>query len=181
MQFQIGDRVVHPVHGVGTVKSIRQLRSTGEMELAYYEVVTAGPTVWVPVEADGPNRLREVSSKATLAKCRSVLTSHPTRLDKNHKVRQVEISARLKSGSMSALCELIRDLRARSWGTALSVADEVLLKRIVKSLSEEWAASDGVSTVRALNEIEDLLKAGRVSWDVESRGQKRADSSVAGW
>jgi RNA polymerase-interacting CarD/CdnL/TRCF family regulator len=173
--------VVHPVHGVGTVKSIKPMRSTGEHEQSYYEVVTGGPTVWVPVQAEGPNRLREVSSKATLAKCRTLLTSPPVRLDKNHRIRQLEIAARLKDGSMPAWCEMIRDLRARSWGTALGVADEVLLKRISKVLSEEWAASEGVSILRALSEIEDLLKQGRHSWEVEASARKRAGDALTNW
>ncbi len=181
MEFAIGDRVVHPVHGVGTIKSIRQLGSGGKKEQPYYEVVTGGPVVWVPVNADGPRRLREVSSKATLDECRDLLTSHPILLDQNHRIRQLELAARLKEGSISALCKMIRDLRARSWGTALTVADGLLSKRILTALSEEWAASDGVSTLRALGEIEDLLQEGRHSWNADAGVQKRPDNPLSGW
>ncbi len=163
MQFQIGDRVVHPVHGVGTVKSITQQQFVGDKERPYYEVVTGGPTVWVPVDAQGLPRLRAVVSKASLAECRRLLTSDPVPLDKNHKLRQIEISTRMKDGSLRARCAIVRDLRAHSWARPLGEAEDALLRRISNAVCDEWAASEGIAVNSALREIEALLNRARLA------------------
>ncbi len=181
MRFRIGERVVHPVHGVGTVKSISQQRFVGEKALPYYEVVTGGPTVWVPVNSQGTANLRGISPKASLNECRSLLMSHPVRLDKNHRVRQVEIATRLKDGLLPARCAVVRDLRAQSWSKPLGVTEQDLLRRISKAVCDEWAASDGVSTAHALDEIEDLLKEGRLSWVSDAGVREHAGTELAGW
>jgi CarD family transcriptional regulator len=164
MQFQVGDRVVHPVHGVGTVKSITRQRFAGDKALPYYEVVTGGPTVWVPVDIQGLTRLRAIVSKASLAECRRLLLSDPVPLDKNHKLRQVQISTRLKDGSLPARCAIVRDLRARSWSKPLGEAEDALLKRISNAVCDEWAASEGIAVHSAMLEVEALLDKSRLAW-----------------
>jgi RNA polymerase-interacting CarD/CdnL/TRCF family regulator len=161
LQFQVGDQVVDPVDGVGTVKSITPQRFVGEKFLPYYEVVTGGPTVWVPVDAQA---LRRITSKAGLAKCRRVLCSAPVPLDKNRQMRQVEIARRLKGGLLPARCALVRDLSAQSWSRPLGAIEGDLLKRISKAVFEEWAASEGVPVQTAVREIEGLLQRARLAW-----------------
>ncbi len=179
MRFRIGARVVHPVHGVGTVKSIRQQRFVGEKALSYYEVVTGGPTVWVPVNTQGTTNLRRISSKASLNECRNLLMSHPVRLDKNHRIRQVEIAARLRGGLLPAQCAMVRDLRAQSWSRPLGATEQDLLRRISKAVCDEWAASDGVSPTSALYEIEDLLSEGRLSWIPDAEMHRPTNKALA--
>ncbi len=164
MQFQVGDRVVHPVHGVGKVKSITRLRFVGDKALPYYEVVAGATTVWVPVESEGLPRLRAVVSKAALAECRRLLASDPIPLDKSHRVRQGEISTRLKDGSLAARCAVVRDMRAYSWTKPLGEVEDALLKRIANAVYDEWAASEGVAAHAAMLEIEALLDKSRLAW-----------------
>ncbi len=164
MQFQVGDRVVHPIHGVGTVKSITRQRFVGDKALPYYEVVTGAATVWVPVDTQGLPRLRAIVSKASLAECRRLLISDPVRLDRNHKLRQVEISTRLKDGSLSARCAVVRDLRAYSWRKPLGETEDTLLRRISSAIRDEWAASAGIGVNKASIEIEALLDQSRLAW-----------------
>lgn len=161
MQFQIGDRVVHPVYGVGTVMRFTKQQFVKERVQQYYEVVTGshGTQVWVPIDEQGSTVLRGIASKHSLGECRRLLSSAPVPLDKDRKIRQLEIAARLKGGLLPALCEMVRDLRARSQKIPLGTVEETLLRKTFKALCEEWAASDGVSPANALSEIEDLLQA----------------------
>ncbi len=163
MQFQIGDRVVHPVHGVGTVMQCSEQQFGGAKARQYYEVVTGSfsTRLWVPINEQGSTVLRGIASKHSLGECRRLLSSVPVPLDNDRKVRQLEIAARLKSGLLPALCEMVRDLRARSQKASLGASEQTLLRKISNALCEEWAAADGVSAASALREIEDLLQAGR--------------------
>ncbi len=162
MQFQVGDRVVHRVHGVGTVKSITRQQFVGDEALPYYEVVTGAATVWVPVDTQGLPRLRAIVSKASLAACRRLLISDPVPLDKKHKLRQVEITTRLKDGSLPARCAMIRDLRAHGRNKPLGETEDALLRRISTAVRDEWAASEGIAVNMAMIEIEALLDKSRL-------------------
>lgn len=181
MTFQIGDRVVHPVYGVGTVKMFTEQQFGGTKMRQYYQVTTGGPTVWVPLDEQGHTVLRGIGSKASLGECRGLLAGMPVPFENDRKLRQFEIAARLKGGLMPALCQVVRDLRAWSWGTPLGVAENLLLKKISKALCEEWAASDGVSSMSALHEIEDLLQKGSHSWIPKAGVRKRPPSRLTNW
>ena len=158
MQFQIGDQVVHPVYGVGTIRTLTKQRFGGEKMRQYYEVATSGPVVWVPINEQGATVLRGIASKQSLGGCRQLLSSDPVPLDKDRKIRQLEIATRLKGGLLPALCEMVRDLRAQSQRKPLGITEDNLLRKTYKALCDEWAASDGVTAQTALHEIESLLQ-----------------------
>lgn len=173
--------MVHPVHGVGTVKALTEQQFSGAIKRMYYEVTTGGPTVWVPIDKQGHTVLRGIASKASLARCRDLLRGNPVPFADKHQARQLEIATRLKGGLLPALCEMVRDLRARNWGIPLGVTEENLLRRVSKALGEEWAAADGVSPAHALHEIEDLLKEGSLSWIPGAGMRRQAGKELAGW
>ncbi len=181
MEFQVGDQVVHPFHGVGTVKSITEQQFVGAKAYPYYEVVNGGLTVWIPVGTPGSTGLRSITTKASLEGCRSLLTSAPIPLDKNFRIRQIEIEARLKDGSFPARCAMVRDLTAQSRLRPLTANEDALLKRILTAVCDEWAASDGVSNLTALHEIEGLLQEGHPHEVREAEVRKRTDRQFGGW
>ncbi len=147
------------MHGVGIVKTLSKQRFTGEETRQYYEVANPRITVWVPVDEQGQTVLREVASKDTLKTCRRLLKSPPVPLGKDSRIRKNEIARRLESKLLPALCRIVRDLTADSRRKPLSVAESEVLRRTFRSLCDEWAAAEGVTTKTALGEIESLLKS----------------------
>jgi CarD family transcriptional regulator len=158
MQFQVGDRVVHPVHGVGIIKTFSKQLMSGEKAYEYYQVVTGTTTVWVPINDNGFVGLRKIASKESLNECRRLLREHPVPLNQDRQLRQLEIAKRLKGRLLPEVCEMVRDLRARSRQKPLGITEDNLLRKIYKALCDEWAAVDGVTTQTALYEIESLLQ-----------------------
>ncbi|MBI3361270.1 MAG: hypothetical protein HY023_09185 [Chloroflexi bacterium] len=160
MQFKVGDLVVHPAHGVGRIVGLEEKRLLGEERL-YYEVTTQKSTVWVPVEPEPATGIRPMTVKADLARYRSLLKSRPAVLNPDHRQRHLEIAERLREGSFRTLCEVVRDLTARSWLKPLSDADTVSLRKARESLCQEWAAAEGVPHAEAVTEIDELLQEAR--------------------
>ncbi len=176
MQFRVGDRVVHPVHGVVTVQGLSEQRFAGNTPRNYYKVATAGLTVWVPLDDRGTSVLRRLASKDTLSECRRLLKGRPGALDKDRRVRQMEISDRLKNAELTDLSEIVRDLTALGTRQPLGKSEQELLKRARKALSEEWAIVDGVTAATALDEIDALLQDHQLRRSARDGGDREKDA-----
>ena len=67
---------------------------------------------------------------------------------------------RLRDGTFSVLCEIVRDLTARGRIKPLNEADSAALRRARSSLLQEWAAAAEVTLAEATAEVDELLQAG---------------------
>lgn len=157
MQFHVGDRVFHPVHGVGQIETIEKKKFLGNVPRLYYQVHAEKSTVWVPVDAQQEIGLRLLTPKRDLERFRSILKSKPASLTDNHSKRHLEIASRLSGGSLEMMCQAVRDLAARGWKQSLSSADAAALRKARDRLYQEWAAAEGVSVSKATEEVEALL------------------------
>lgn len=161
MLYQVDDRVVHATYGVGRVVGVVTRQFTAAEARQYYEIALERSTVWVPTEAASSAELRLLTPKAELERYRVVLQSRPATLTADHRQRRLEITNRLKTGSLQTLCEVIRDLTARSWRKALNEMDAAGLRKAREVVCREWAAADGVPYLSAVQEIDALLLACR--------------------
>lgn len=157
MQFKVGDRVVHPAHGIGHIKEIEEKRFSEPGARLYYKIALLKRTIWIPVEAHEVSGLRLVTVKSDLDHYRNLLKSPPVLLEKNHHRRHLELVNRLKQGSFQIVCEVVRDLTAWSWRKPLGPTDLATLQKLRQSLYQEWAAAADVSTTEASDEIDALL------------------------
>jgi CarD family transcriptional regulator len=156
--FEIGDRVVHPQHGVGEIVKLEDREFERGDTRRYYEIqIPGGSTVWVPVDLSNSG-LRRLARKSELAHCREILTSRPTPLTEDGRVRQSTLVAHLKQGTIAAQCEVVRDLSAfvahkPSYGTITA-----FLEAMLRVLSQEWAIVEGITVLEAIAEIHSLLE-----------------------
>ena len=156
--FAIGDRVVHPQHGVGRIVKLEDREFERGDTRTYYEIhIPGGSTVWVPVEL--PNSgLRRLAHKRELAHCREILKARPSPLTEDGRVRQSALLAHLKQGTMAAQCEVVRDLSAfvahkPAYGTITA-----FLESMLRVLCQEWAIVEGMTIPEAMSEIHSLLE-----------------------
>lgn len=160
MFFEIGDLVVHPRHGVGRIvkREIRQFEPGVPRE--YYEIDTPGSTLWVPVDLQ-PSTLRKLTAKSELKQGRRLLKSPARPLNPDPRLRQADLLECLRQGTLSARCEVVRDLTAHSQHKPLGGETASLLRMVQDVLSQEWAALEGITPAQAMHEIETLLHEGR--------------------
>lgn len=163
MPYQVNETIMLSGHGLGKVAGL-VTKSFGSAEpQQYYEVVTARSTVWVAVATAETHGLRPLTSRAELSRYRDVLRGRPMPLNKDYQQRRHELHGRQKLGTFQATCELVRDLNARTWQSALNDVDQALLTQAQAGLCEEWAAVDGVSLPEAHSEVAALLLEGRAA------------------
>ncbi|MCI0608524.1 MAG: hypothetical protein L0Z71_05625, partial [Anaerolineae bacterium] len=112
MIFEIGDRVVHPQHGLGQVVKLEAREFESGVLRQYYEIsMPGGSTVWVPVDL-GTVGLRKPAERSEIARCRKILVARPAPLTEEPRSRQAILLARLKQGTIFTFCEVVRDLYA---------------------------------------------------------------------
>lgn len=161
--FQIGETVVHPQHGVGQIVRLEDREFDPGNQQRYYEIsIPGGGTVWVPV--DLPNSgLRKLATKRDMIRCRHILESRPSRLSQDGHVRQSELVARLRQGTIFAQCEMVRDLH--TYGSQKSFIGMIwgFAEATHKVLCQEWAMIEEITLVDATSEINSLLEKSKKS------------------
>ena len=163
MMFEIGDKVVHPQHGVGQVVKLENKEFETGVIRKYYEIsMSGGSTVWAPVDL-GTVGLRKPASRSEIERCRKILVSRSAPLPEDLRSRQSNLLARLKQGTISTFCEVVRDLYA--YGEHKSLYGTIAgFFRVTKDvLCQEWAVVEGISYLEAVQEIDALLEKGRES------------------
>lgn len=169
MQFEIGDQVVHPQHGVGQVVKLEDKEFESGVIRRYYEIsMKGGSTIWAPVDL-GTVGLRKPAGRSEIARCRKILVSRPAPLPEDLRSRQSNLLARLRQGTISTFCEVVRDLYA--YGEHKSLYGTIAgFFRVTKDvLCQEWAVVEGITHGEAMEEVDALLEKGREGMKVSKK------------
>jgi RNA polymerase-interacting CarD/CdnL/TRCF family regulator len=130
----------------------------------FYEISFPGSTLWVPLNLTRSG-IRKLTVKSEIANCRRLLKAPAAPLNNDPRLRQTELRDHLKEGTLTAHCEVVRDLAATGWHKPLSGSMSAFLKATQNVLCQEWAAVEGVSLGEAASEVESLLDKGRLAND----------------
>jgi len=161
MKFAIGDKVVHPQHGVGFVAGMEEKQFEPSAARMYYVVSIPDTTLWVPVDLS-TSGLRKLGLKSELEQCRQVLQATPQVLIAGRALLS-NLSDRIKQGTIIAQCEVVRDIMAFGRRKPLYGPIADFQRLVLNVLCQEWAVVNGVSQTDAAHEINVLLKKGRAS------------------
>jgi RNA polymerase-interacting CarD/CdnL/TRCF family regulator len=84
MQFKIGDRVIHPVHGPGQIVNVKEKEFSDKKTRLYYEVaLPKRVTLWVPVETEKAGKLRLETVRSELNQPSDLSKIAPVSLNTN--------------------------------------------------------------------------------------------------
>ena len=161
MSFTIGDKAVHPAHGVGEITQIEEL-SIGANKIDFYILKLAnGRSGTIRVALDAVDRvgLRQVMSRRAaktvleeLSKDEMAVTSQPW----NRRYR--EYTEMLKSGSPIEVAKVLRDLsKVRSDKGELSYGEKKLMEQARKLLITEMALARRVREETIERDIDKIL------------------------
>ncbi len=155
--FDIGDKVIHPAYGAGTVLEINEKR-IGEQQRTYYviQLLTQAGTLMVPV-----GRAEDLGLRAPVEEpdhVLTVLTSEPVLLSNDHRERQESISTDIRSGDVLKISEAVRDLAHRDREDKLTEADLKLYRQAQDFLVGELALSQDVDMETARSQVTTVLE-----------------------
>ena len=164
MPIKVGDQVIHPRHGLGQVTNLAVKQFVEGEKRPFYEISFPGSTLWVPLNLI-TSGIRKLSKKSEIVTCRRVLKSPAEPLENDFRLRQIELKDHLKKGTLTARCEVVRDLTAYGWHKPLSGSIAVFLQTTLDILCQEWAAVEKITPEDAATEIQTLLKKGKQAND----------------
>jgi CarD family transcriptional regulator len=161
MEFKVGDKSVHPHHGVGEVTAIEAKEIAGQKKTFYIlKIVDSGMKVMVATDAAHRLGLRKVISRTEAKKVFDVLrekkiavTSQPW----NRRYR--EYIEMLNSGSPFQVAKVLRDLSLIKTDKELSFGERGLLDKAKSLLVTELAVARRCKEERVQEEIEEILSA----------------------
>ncbi len=151
MTFQIGEKVVYPNYGVGTIENISTRVSGTRPERFYLLRLTINNmTVMVPCSHAGDVGLRKITKTSELAKMLCFLAGGSCRSNRDWKDRFKENSERMQHGSILEIAEVLKGLLLQQQLKPLSFREKKMLDRARQMLITE------VCTVKSMRETDSI-------------------------
>ncbi len=166
--FQIGEKVVYPNHGIGTVENISS-RSFGAQFERYYllRLTYNSMTVLVPFSHVQDIGLRRLTRNGEIARVLEFLSEKAHRSRGDWKDRYKENSDKMRNGSLLAIAEVFKSLLVLQSEKSLSFREKKMLDRARHMLITELSLSRGLSEFEASDVLEKTLaKASLLLWRV---------------
>ena len=156
MTFQVGEKVVYPNHGVGTIENI-SLRSFGTQQERFYllRLSPSSMTVMVPFSHAGDVGLRKVTKCSEINRVLTYLAAGRPCCAQDWKDRFKENSDKMKGGSLLEVAEVFKALLIIQLAKPLSFREKKMLERARSMLLLE------TSIAKAVPESEAAVLIGR--------------------
>lgn len=162
MTFQVGEKVVYPNHGVGTIENISS-RSFGTQQERFYllRLAPTSMTVMVPFSHVGDVGLRKVTKCSEINRVLTYLAAGHPCCAQDWKDRFKENSDKMKGGSLLEIAEVFKALLIIQSAKPLSFREKKMLERARSMLILETSVAKSVSEPDAITLIgKSLAKSG---------------------
>ena len=156
--YKVGDKVVYPHHGAGTVvkKEVREVLGQ-KREYLTIKILHNDMTVNVPCENVEKVGLRKVIDEAMVEKVVKALTGNGTVMPKNWNRRFKHNRDKMKTGDIFELAEVVRNLSLRDHEKGLSTGEKQMFVKAKKILSSELMYAKEMDEEEAALWLEDVL------------------------
>lgn len=125
--FNVGDKVVYPMHGAGTIDSIEEKDILGEKQSYYILKMPGEVKVMVPTAKAETVGVRNIIDKSSADKVFSVLSQDETNMDKNWNKRYRDNMDKMKSGDIYEIADVVRNLSFKQKEKGLSTGEKKML------------------------------------------------------
>ena len=126
--FQVGDKIVHPMHGAGVIQKIEEKKILGEVR-AYYvlKLPCNDMDVMLPVDSEESVGIRSIVDKSVIDKVLETLKSPSSAMDSNWNRRCRSNMELLRTGDILRVAEVVRNLTRVDRVKKLSAGEKKML------------------------------------------------------
>lgn len=156
--FNIGDKVVYPMHGAGVIEAVEEREVLGEKAQYYIMHLPIGD-MQVMVRLDNVEEvgLREIIKDEDVERVFSTLKGEKTQMSQNWNRRYRANMEKIKSGDIFEVAEVVRNLSIRDRERGLSTGERKMLDNARQILISELVLAQGTTAEEVEATIDRLL------------------------
>lgn len=173
--FKTGEFIVYPAHGVGQIISIETEEIAGsELELFVIHFETDKMTLRVPTFKVEEVHMRKLSDKSITKKSLDTLKTKPRIKRTMWSRRAQEYEAKINSGNLVAVAEVVRDLFRGETQPEQSYSERQLYELALDRMAREISATKKLDHREALDLITEILAASAAKTSKDDSTDKAA-------
>ena len=151
--YNVGDKVVYPMHGAGVIDAIEEKEILGEKQSYYILKMPGEVKVMVPILTAEEHGIRNVIDKAEAEKVINVLEQNETEMEKNWNKRYRDNMDKMKSGNIYEIADVVRNLSFKQKEKGLSTGEKKMLHNAKQILVSELVLAEHATQ----DEVEELV------------------------
>ncbi len=156
--YNVGDKVVYPHHGAGTVVKKEKREVLGQSrEYLTIQILHNDMTVNVPSENAEKVGLRKVIDEDMVQVVLKALTGGGTQMPKNWNRRFKHNRDKMKTGDILELAEVVRNLSLRDHEKGLSTGEKQMFVKAKKILASELMYAKAMDEDEAAAWLDEVL------------------------
>ncbi len=160
MTFKVGQKVVYPNHGVTVIEEIAPSRIDGTERTCYYlRLLSSNSKVMVPKDNLDLVGLRPLCEPREIRTLFSILENGSVDAHKDWKGRYKQNVEKMKTGRITEVAEVLKNLRFVSQRKSLSFREKKMYERAKHFIVSEVAHVKGLSERDAEQQVERALSS----------------------
>ena len=156
--FKIGDKIVYPMHGAGTIDSIEKKEFLGEVKDYFILKMPIGDMdISIPTNKINEMNIRDVITKEEGDEVLKILDDDPSDMSNNWTVRYRQNQEILKTGDIFEIAKMVRNLATPDNDKGLSTTEKKLLNRSRRILASELVMAGSLEKEEAEAMIDESI------------------------
>ena len=151
--YNVGDKVVYPMHGAGVIDSIEEKEILGEKQSYYILKMPGEVKGMVPISTAEQHGIRDVIDKNEAERVINVLEQDETEMEKNWNKRYRDNMDKMKSGDIYEIADVVRNLSFKQKEKGLSTGEKKMLHNAKQILVSELVLAEHATQ----DEVEELV------------------------
>lgn len=157
MNFAVGDKAVHKIHGVGEICGVETLEYGGCPQDYYLmKILDNGIKIRFP-KALSNGVIRTIISKDEIGNVYAILRQPGRTQSAVWNKRKKGLAEKIRTGGILEIAEVLRDLNKRKTGKGLSFGEKDIWEKAKSRIVLEISAAQGKTEIEVSAEIDEVL------------------------
>ena len=170
--FSVGDKIVYPMHGAGTIDSIEEKDILGEKQSYYILKMPSDVKVMIPTAKAEEVGVRNIIDKQSAEKVFKILGQDETEMDKNWNKRYRNNMDKMKSGDIYEVADVVRNLSFKQKEKGLSTGEKKMLNNAKQILVSELALAEDSSVENIEEQVDTRINDSFLAYKVEAKPEE---------
>ncbi|PFT98042.1 transcription factor YdeB [Bacillus thuringiensis] len=156
--FQIGDKIVYPMHGAGIIEAIEEKEILGtSRQYCVIRIISKDMQVMLPMDQLKKSGIRYIVDRGTLDDILLEFQNGESDPSLSWKQRYTMNMEKMKNGNLQDSVEVVRDLLRRNKERALNASEKQMLDNARKMMISEVALVQNVTEHQATEFLQDTI------------------------